>query len=130
MAEDVLELRRLERRDTDIELTYEDGTTFTVSYDDLRHACPCAKCAPLRNEDETSMQLRRTVEAHPKQKPLVRTVGNYALSFEWESGCSSGIYRLNAFGILHTVATLTVADLTFMVHGDSTVTGRNQVQVS
>ena len=93
MAEDVLELRRLERRDTDMELTYEDGTTFTVSYDDLRHACPCAKCAPLRNEDDTSMQLRRTVESHPKQKPLVRTVGNYALSFEWESGCSSGIYR-------------------------------------
>tara|TARA_B100000035_G_C20684070_1_gene415268 strand:+ start:300 stop:584 length:285 start_codon:yes stop_codon:yes gene_type:complete len=37
---------------------------------------------------------------------------------------------LNAFGILHTVATLTVADPTFMAHGDSTVTGRNQVQVS
>ena len=76
-----------------MELTDEDGTTFTVAYDDLRHACPCAKCAPLRNEDETSMQLRRTVEALPKQKPLVRTVGNYAISFEWESGCSSGIYR-------------------------------------
>ena len=87
MTEEILELRRLERRDSDMELTYEDGTTFTVSYDDLRHACPCAKCAPLRNEDETSMQLRRTVEAHPQQKPLVRTVGNYALSFEWDTGC-------------------------------------------
>tara|TARA_B100000674_G_C37770700_1_gene882356 strand:- start:69 stop:365 length:297 start_codon:yes stop_codon:yes gene_type:complete len=37
---------------------------------------------------------------------------------------------LNAFGILHIVATLTAADPTFMAHGDSTLTGRNQVQVS
>ena len=44
MTEDILELRRLERRDTDMELTYEDGTTFTVSYDDLRHACPWQMC--------------------------------------------------------------------------------------
>ena len=40
MTEEPLELRRLERRETDMELTYGDGTTFTVSYDDLRHACP------------------------------------------------------------------------------------------
>jgi hypothetical protein len=37
---------------------------------------------------------------------------------------------LNAFGILRIVATPTVADPTFTVHGDSTVTARNQVQVS
>ena len=43
MAEEILELRKLERRDTDMELTYEDGTSFVVSYDDVRHACPCAK---------------------------------------------------------------------------------------
>ena len=37
---------------------------------------------------------------------------------------------LNAFGILRIAATLTVAGPTFTAHGDSTVTGRNQVQVS
>ena len=68
MAEDILELRRLERRDTDMELTYEDGTTFIVSYDDLRHACPCAKCAPLRNEDETSCLLYTSPSPRDRQK--------------------------------------------------------------
>ncbi|MEC8311587.1 MAG: gamma-butyrobetaine hydroxylase-like domain-containing protein [Candidatus Thermoplasmatota archaeon] len=30
----------------------------------------------------------------PPTKPTVRTVGNYALTFDWEdAGCSSGIYR-------------------------------------
>ena len=46
MAE-IPELKRLERRDTDLELTYEDGSKFTVTYDDLRYSCPCAKCSPL-----------------------------------------------------------------------------------
>jgi DUF971 family protein len=27
------------------------------------------------------------------EKPKVRTVGKYALAFEWNQGCSSGIYR-------------------------------------
>ena len=87
------ELTRLERQDTEMNLTYSDGGEFTVGYDDLRHACPCAKCAPLRNEDESSKSLRRQVEAMPAEKPKVRTVGKYALAFEWNQGCSSGIYR-------------------------------------
>ena len=66
------DLTRLERQDTEMNLTYSDGGEFTVSYDDLRHACPCAKCAPLRNEDESSKSLRRQVEAMPAEKPKVR----------------------------------------------------------
>jgi ATP-binding protein involved in chromosome partitioning len=86
-------LNRLERRDLDIHLTWSDGTEHEITYDDLRHACPCAKCAPQRNEDETSMILRRNVEKLPREKPNVRKIGNYALSFEWNNGCSSGIHR-------------------------------------
>ena len=87
------ELKRLERRDTDMHLTWSDGTEHEVTYDDLRHACPCANCGPQRNDDETSLLLRRTVEGLPRENPSVRTVGNYALSFEWNAGCSSGIHR-------------------------------------
>jgi DUF971 family protein len=86
-------MTKLERRAQDMALTYDDGTTHTVAYDDLRHACPCAKCAPMRNEDNTSRTLRRQIEALPAEKPQVRTVGNYALAFEWQQGCSSGIFR-------------------------------------
>ena len=61
-------------------LTWSDGTTHEITYDDLRHACPCANCAPQRNEDDTSMILRRSVEKLPNEKPTVRPVGNYALT--------------------------------------------------
>ena len=87
-------LVKLERRKDDLLLTYDNEDVYVVEYDDQRHACPFAKCAPNRNDDESSLQLRQTVEALTSKKPKVVTVGNYALSFEWEdSGCSSGIYR-------------------------------------
>ena len=87
------ELIRLERNDTTMKLTYADGGEFVISYDDLRHSCPCAKCSPLRNEDESSRSLRRQIESLPAEKPKVRTIGKYALAFDWNKGCSSGIYR-------------------------------------
>ena len=37
--------------------------------------------------------LRRQVESMAAEKPKVRTIGKYALAFEWASGCSAGIYR-------------------------------------
>ena len=54
---DLPELKRLERRDVDMHLTWSDGTEHEITYDDLRHACPCAKCAPQRNDDESSKVL-------------------------------------------------------------------------
>tara|TARA_B100001113_G_C20958051_1_gene556162 strand:+ start:99 stop:455 length:357 start_codon:yes stop_codon:yes gene_type:complete len=90
---DIPELKRVERREFDMHLTWSDGTEHEITYDDLRHACPCANCSPQRNEDKTSIALRRIVERLPKEKPSVKKVGNYALSFEWTSGCSSGIHR-------------------------------------
>ena len=93
MTDGMPKMTRFERRELDAQITYEDQSQFEVTYDDLRHACPCAKCSPMRNDDENSKKLRRQVEAHPNEKPNVRTVGNYALGFEWTHGCSSGIYR-------------------------------------
>ena len=53
MSDNPPELIRLERRDLDMLLTYQSGEEFTVTYDDIRYSCPCAKCSPLRNEDES-----------------------------------------------------------------------------
>ena len=69
------ELIKLERENKQMKLTYNNGDNFVVSYDDLRHSCPCAKCAPLRNEDETSKSFRRQIESLPSEKPKVRTLG-------------------------------------------------------
>lgn len=90
---DLPTLKRLERRELDMHLTWSNGLEHEITYDDLRHACPCAKCSPLRNEEKTSMSLRRDIERLPSEKPSVKTVGNYALAFKWVQGCSAGIYR-------------------------------------
>ena len=74
MAETLPTLKKLERRKQDMILTYDDETTYTVTYDDLRYACPCAKCSPLRNEDDSSRSLRRQIESLPAEKPTVRTI--------------------------------------------------------
>lgn len=93
MAQQMPKLVRIERRESDLHLTYEDEQELTVLYHDLRHACPCAHCSPLRNEDETSLKLRSQVESFKLHKPSINPVGHYALNFIWENGCSNGIFR-------------------------------------
>ena len=39
MTEEMPKLTRIERRDVDVVVTYNGGSEFTVTYDDLRHAC-------------------------------------------------------------------------------------------
>ena len=81
------------------------------------HACPCANCAPQRNEDDTSMILRRSVEKLPNEKPTVRPVGNYALAFEWTNGCSSEFIGSKEFGDWGKSWILIMVKHTSMVHG-------------
>jgi|TARA_B110000881_G_C18356492_1_gene404155 DUF971 family protein len=87
------QLTRLERRDADMVLDWDDGTKHVIAYEEIRHACPCASCSPLRNGDDSSIMLRQNVENLPQEKPKVKPIGKYAISFEWNQGCSSGIYR-------------------------------------
>ena len=64
-----------------------------------------AKCALERNDDESAKALLRQVESMAAEKPKVRTVGKYALAFEWVSGCSAGIYRFERLGLSPTIRT-------------------------
>ncbi|HIA39529.1 MAG TPA: DUF971 domain-containing protein [Candidatus Poseidoniales archaeon] len=90
---EVPELQRLERGDSAMELTWSDGTENSVDYRTLRYWCPCAKCGPRRGAQDLAELLQGEVAAYPQEMPTVKTVGGYALHFEWSSGCSSGIYR-------------------------------------
>ena len=113
------ELIRLERHDTNMSLTYSDGGEFTVSYDDLRHACPCAKCAPLRNEDETSKSFRRQVEAMPAEKPKkCAQLGSMLLHLNGIKGVQVASTALKEFGRWPIIKTQMTDALTFMVHGN------------
>jgi len=90
---EIPKLVELERTEEDAILRWQDGSEHTISWNDIRYYCPCAKCAPNRDDEDTAIELRRTVEACVSEKPMVRAIGRYALTFEWSEGCSSGIHR-------------------------------------
>ena len=117
---DIPDLTRLERRDTDMQLTYSDGGEFTVTYDDLKHACPCAKCAPLRNDDGNSKTLRRQIEAMAPEKPQVRTVGKYALAFDWKTDAQVVFIALSGYGLWLTIKIQITVNHTCTEHGKAT----------
>lgn len=97
-------LVKLERKDSELELTWSDKTVNTIVYTELRYWCPCAKCGPRRDEKELDEQLRFEVNSLPTEKPIVKPVGGYALHFEWTSGCSSGIFRFERiYNIAHEI---------------------------
>ncbi|HIG03200.1 MAG TPA: DUF971 domain-containing protein [Candidatus Poseidoniales archaeon] len=96
-----LNLVKLERMNSEMELTWSDGSINTIAYPTLRFWCPCAKCGPRRDEEELSNQFQVEVDSLPTEKPIVNPVGGYALHFEWSDGCSSGIFR---FERLHDIA--------------------------
>jgi len=70
-------------------IRWADGHTSTYAARYLRGHCPCAQCV-----SETSGE-RLVFEEHVRQDVAIaaaRTVGNYALQFDWSDGHNTGIY--------------------------------------
>ena len=99
MTDELPNMKRFERRELDVVVTYEDGSEFQITYDDLRHACPCAKCSPLRNVDEASKNLRRQVEALPKKSPKFELLGIMLLDLNGLKDAQVESIVSNEFGI-------------------------------
>lgn len=89
-------------RTTPAEIRKKGGERITVRWRDghesafparyLRGRCPCASCV-----SETT-GVRMVFEADVPANVAVataRTVGNYALQFEWSDGHSTGIYAFD-----------------------------------
>jgi DUF971 family protein len=74
---------------TQTDITWNDGHfgSYTSWY--LRENCPCASCV-----DEFSGERRIVRGSVPAslERVSVSPVGNYALSFGWSDGHSTGIY--------------------------------------
>ena len=72
-----------------IQVRWSDGHEATLAAHDVRCACPCAVCvdentgAKLLDPDQVPLEV--TVEA-------VQQLGNYAVSFAWSDGHTTGIY--------------------------------------
>jgi len=82
-----------------LEIEWKDGHRSRWNFAWLRSACPCATC-----HEEREAQGREPGDPKPKPATLLpmyeaparpesaSPVGNYAISFKWNDGHSSGIY--------------------------------------
>lgn len=71
-------------------LLWTDGIQQSLRLSDVQKHCPCAGCVDeitgLRKEGD--LRIDKNVEAI-----VIRNVGRYALSIQFTSGCSTGIYH-------------------------------------
>jgi DUF971 family protein len=80
-------VRRVSPQQTDI--TWSDGHFSSYPSWYLREHCPCATCV----EEFTGRRLLPKGSIPSSlERVAVETVGNYALSFRWSDGHSTGIY--------------------------------------
>lgn len=94
-----VKVRVLQSTGDGLEIEWKDGHRSRWNFAWLRNACPCATCI-----EEREAQGRPAGE--PKAKPATllpmyqaparpessSPVGNYAISFHWNDGHTSGIY--------------------------------------
>ncbi|MFW5783307.1 MAG: P-loop NTPase [Spirochaetota bacterium] len=75
--------------DDSVTLRWPDGTTHTVANRKLRASCQCALCV-----DEFTGEQKLDPDALPEgiRANDVATVGNYAISIEWNDGHTTGFF--------------------------------------
>lgn len=75
-----------------VELTFEEGRTFTLPYLDLRFGCPCATCV----DEMTGVRTLRKETLKPDVKPMkIEPVGRYGIHIEWSDGHRTGMYHFD-----------------------------------
>lgn len=84
---------------TGMEILWKDGHHSSWTFPWLRNACPCATCHEEREasgripgEPRPKSETLLPMYERPPRPTLVTPVGNYAISFTWNDGHSSGIY--------------------------------------
>jgi DUF971 family protein len=74
---------------TRLDLTWEDGVKTAAPAQHLRQQCPCAGCVDEWTNKRTLDPNRVPADLRVTQ---VQPVGNYALTFVFSDGHSTGIY--------------------------------------
>jgi DUF971 family protein len=84
---------------TGLEIDWKDGHHSTWTFAWLRNACPCATCNDEREKSGRAIGAPKKQSATllpmyqaPPRPDSVTPVGNYAITFHWNDGHSSGIY--------------------------------------
>ena len=85
-------LKGIERDEESCILEFGDNSRFKVEYLAIRSRCQCAKCKPRQVNEQIKIEFEEEISRMMLVKPKVEQVGNYAIRFEWPTGCSSGIH--------------------------------------
>jgi DUF971 family protein len=98
-ATEPIKVRVKKTEGTGMEIDWKDGHHSQWPFAWLRDACPCATCHDEREQEHRPVGVPRPQPAAllPMYKAPVRPdsaqqVGNYAVSFNWNDGHTSGIY--------------------------------------
>jgi DUF971 family protein len=82
-----------------LEIDWRDGHKSRWTFAWLRLACPCATCHEERDADGREPGVARgqppgvlPLYKAPARPDSASPVGNYAISFKWNDGHSTGIY--------------------------------------
>ena len=86
--------------DSALMVVWDDGHESLYLYEDLRKACPCARCNELRKSGKKGgLPFKRTIpletgSAHIRPRHI-EPVGLYAIRFAWNDGHDTGIYTFD-----------------------------------
>lgn len=85
------------RSAAELQITWNDGKTCSLSFELLRAACPCASCRGghenMSSEPVREMFLAKLGDTPATRLNRIEAVGSYALTIEWEDGHHFGIYN-------------------------------------
>lgn len=87
------------KKDSHLEVVWQDGHRSVYKIDYLRTMCPCAQCKNIREADKIKPKTSLTILPGNFVSKLSATgaklVGNYALQIEWSDEHGSGIYSFD-----------------------------------
>jgi DUF971 family protein len=94
-----LKVRVLQSTGQGLEIDWKDGHRSRWTFAWLREACPCATCNEERGADGREPGTPKPKAAgllpmyhEPARPESSAPVGNYAITFKWNDGHTSGIY--------------------------------------
>lgn len=77
-----------------LRLTWSDGVTHTLTWQQIRGNCPCAVCRAKKNEPAPMFIILKPQEVEPVRGTGMQALGNYAYHIDFSDGHDSGIYSL------------------------------------
>lgn len=77
----------------EMEIRWNDGSSFLVPYFEIRFHCPCAGCVDEHTGQRTLERGAVRLDIRPKGVSLV---GRYAIMIEWSDGHSTGMYHFDS----------------------------------